>query len=187
MKKNLLMILACAGFGLISLTSCDHDRNKPGYSFYPDMESSQAYDTYSSNPVFKDGKTNQAPVANTVPRNHIPYRFQKNDTSLKAAGIELRNPYAGDETVLDEGKRLYGIYCNMCHGETGDGKGHLFTSGKYTYPPASLLSDRAKARPDGEVFHIISVGYGIMGAHQSQITPDERWKIIEYVKTGLEK
>jgi mono/diheme cytochrome c family protein len=188
MRKTIFLPIVLLGMGLmaVSATSCDHDRNKPGYSFYPDMENSQAYDTYSANPVFKDGKTNQAPAANTVPRGHIPYRFQKNDSSLLTAGKELRNPYAGDETVLKEGKRLYGIYCAICHGDTGDGKGSLYTSGKYTYPPASLLSDKAMVRPDGEVFHIISIGYGIMGAHQSQILPDERWQIIEYIKTGLQ-
>jgi mono/diheme cytochrome c family protein len=180
-------------FAMISLLvaplvwSCDHDRNKPGYSFYPDMENSQAYDTYSSNPVFKDGKTNQPPVANTIARDHIPYRFEKTDSSLVAAGKELMNPYAGDETVIENGRRLYTVYCGICHGDTGNGKGSLFTSGKYPYPPASLLSDNAMKRPDGEVFHIVSVGYGVMGAHQSLISPSERWQIIEYIKSGLQK
>lgn len=188
MRKTIYLSIAALTLVILAstTTACDQDRNKPGYSFYPDMENSQAYDTYSSNPVFKDGKTNQAPAPNTVPRNHIPYRFQKTDSSLLVAGKELRNPHAGDETVLEEGKRLYGIYCAICHGDTGDGKGSLYTSGKYSYPPASLLSEKAKARPDGEVFHIISVGYGIMGAHQSQLLPDERWQIIEYIKTGLQ-
>ena len=170
-----------------AFVACDHDRNKPGQTFYPDMENSQAYETYSANPVFADGMTNRTSVANTVPRNHIPYRFEKTDSGLLAAGKELRNPFAGDATVLENGKKAYSVYCTICHGDLGDGKGTLFTSGKYPYPPASLLSDKAKARPDGELFHIISVGYGVMGAHQGQMTPDERWQVVEYIKTELQK
>lgn len=167
---------------IFALTSCDHDRNKPGYTFYPDMEESQAYETYSANPNFIDGKTNQLPVTNTISRNHIPYRFVKNDSSLLAAGRELENPFSGNDSVFVEGKRLYTIYCSSCHGDKGDGKGLLFTSDKYPFPPASLLSDKVRQRPDGELFHIISVGYGIMGAHQNLVTENERWMIIEYIR-----
>lgn len=170
---------------ILALTACDHDRNQPGYTFYPDMEQSLAYETYSANPNFKDGKTNQLPVANTISRNHIPYRFVKNDSSLLAAGRELENPYKGKDSVLVEGKRLYTIYCSSCHGDKGDGKGLLFTSGKYPYPPASLLSEKVRQRPDGELFHIISVGYGIMGAHQTLVTEKERWMIIEYIRQNF--
>ena len=48
---------------LLSLVmiSCDKDRNKPGKSYFPDMEQSQAYETYSQSPVMADGKTNQLP------------------------------------------------------------------------------------------------------------------------------
>lgn len=181
MFKALINLSWVAGL-LFAFSSCDHDRNKPGYTFYPDMEKSQAYETYSANPNFKDGKTNQLPVANTISRNYIPYRFVKTDSSLLAAGRELKNPYKGNDSVLVEGKRLYSIYCNSCHGDKGDGKGLLFTSGKYPYPPASLLTDKVRQRPDGELFHIISIGYGIMGAHQNLVTEKERWMIIEYIR-----
>ncbi|MFT3740416.1 MAG: cytochrome c [Breznakibacter sp.] len=180
---KMLAVVICMG----TLASCDHNRNKPGYSFYPDMENSQAYETYSANPVFADGKTNRSSVPNTVPRGHIPYRFEKTDSDLHAAGKELKNPFAGDETVLAKGQKAYTIYCTMCHGDLGDGQGSLFTSGKYPYPPASLLTNKARSRPDGELFHIISVGYGVMGAHQGQMTPDERWQVVEYIKSRLQR
>jgi mono/diheme cytochrome c family protein len=163
------------------LVSCDFDRNKPGYSYFPDMEKSQAYDTYSGNTVFADGKTNQMPNANTIARGKMPYHFDKSEENLALAGVELINPLSGDSSVLKEGKRLFEIYCMDCHGEKGDGKGYLYVSGKYPYPPSSLLSERSRNRKDGELFHIISVGFGVMGAHQSIINPDERWKIVAYI------
>ncbi|MGQ1785871.1 MULTISPECIES: c-type cytochrome [unclassified Saccharicrinis] len=170
------------------LISCDNDRNKPGYSYFPDMEQSRSYETYSENPVLEGGVTNLMPVENTIPRGMIPYEFEKTDENRKLAGQKLQNPYAGEsgsQELLAEGKRLYNIYCWHCHGDKGDGKGFLYTSGKYAYPPASLLADKVTANPDGEIFHVISVGFGVMGAHQGQILPDDRWKIATYVREVL--
>ncbi|GAF01655.1 c-type cytochrome [Saccharicrinis fermentans] len=175
---------------LFSLTAvaCDNDRNKPGYSYFPDMEQSRSYETYSENPVLEGGVTNLMPVENTVPRGQIPYEFEKTDENRKLAGQVLHNPYIGTAMQGDaviEGKRLYNIYCWHCHGDKGDGKGFLYTSGKYGYPPASLLADKVAGNPDGEIFHVISVGFGVMGAHQGQILPDDRWKIATYVREVL--
>ncbi len=44
-----------------------------------------------------------------------------------------------------------------------------------------------KKAPDGEIFHVISVGWGIMGAHASQISQEDRWRITAYVKNRLQK
>ena len=173
---------------LLFLVSCDLDRNQPGYSYFPDMEQSRSYETYSENPVLPNGKTNLPPVENTVPRGSIPYQFEKTLEDRELAGVELSNFYAIDsirKETLTEGKRLYNIFCWHCHGEKGDGKGYLFTSGKYSYPPANLLSEKVTKNPDGEIFHVISVGFGVMGAHQGMVTPDERWKITSYIRKEL--
>ncbi len=173
---------------LVLMVSCDVDRNEPGYSYFPDMEQSRSYETYSENPVLPDGITNMLPVENTVPRGVIPYDFVKTDENRKLAGVELQNPYLSkgvDSLAVVEGKRLYTIYCWHCHGDKGDGKGFLYTSGKYSFPPASLLADRVALNPDGEIFHVISVGFGVMGAHQGQIEEDDRWKIISYIRKEL--
>ena len=174
------------GVALIALmASCDKNRNHPGYSYFPDMENSQAFETYAENPVWEDGKTNQLPPEGTVPREMIPFDFEKTDVNRTWAGQELDNPYQGDAEIVDRGKELYGIYCINCHGDKGDGKGFLYTSGKYPYPPATLLSDKIKDNPDGEIFHVITVGFGMMGSHAAQVIPDDRWKIITYIRQEL--
>jgi hypothetical protein len=43
-----------------------------------------------------------------------------------------------------------------------------------------------KTTPRGEIFHVISVGFGVMGAHGAQIKQVDRWKIIEYIKVDLQ-
>lgn len=68
-------------------------------------------------------------------------------------------------------------------GENADGKGYLHTSGKYMYPPARLIAPRVQEAPDGEVFHVITLGYNLMRAHGPQIQPEDRWKIVCHGKS----
>lgn len=185
--KNTIKTLAFGVAMLTLMASCDENRNHPGYSYFPDMENSQAYETYTDNPVFGDGKTNQLPPEGTVPREMVPFDFEKTDVNRTWAGQELENPYKGNSQAAQEGQALYNIYCVNCHGDLGDGKGFLFTSGKYPYPPASLLSDKIRNNPDGEIFQVITVGFGVMGAHGAQVVPDQRWKITTYIKEVLHK
>ena len=169
---------------LLSVTSCNKKKDHPGYSYFPDMMHSRAYETYSENPVFENGRTLQNPVEGTISRDMIPFGYTKDERVL--AGKELKNPFEASEANIERGKRMYGIYCIHCHGDKGDGKGHLFTSGKYKYPIRSLLTPRVQDVPDGEIFHVITLGFGIMGAHGPQISPDDRWKIVNYVKHELD-
>lgn len=175
---------------LIGLTafsghSCDRDKKHPGYIYFPDMTYSQAYETYDTNNVFANNSVLRMPVQGTISREMVPYPFVKTDEDRLQAGIELKNPL--DETELEpaEGKRLYDIYCLQCHGELGDGKGDLFTSGRFPYPPASLISEKVQSGPEGEVYHVITVGWGLMGEHGSMIRPNDRWRIVNYVKNEL--
>ncbi len=60
--------------------------------------------------------------------------------------------------------------------------GILFTSGLYPRKPLPLSRDNAVMLKDGEIFHSITLGFGTMGAHASQIQPDDRWKIVLYIR-----
>lgn len=173
--------------GIFLITSCDRDNNHPGYDYFPDMAYSQSYETNSENPNFKDGKTMREPVKGTVSRDFTVYPYQKNDQDRLLAGKVLRNelPYTSDN--MSRGKAVFTAYCQICHGENGDGKGFLFTSGKYPFPPASLINDKMKSAPDGDLYHVITVGFGIMGSYGSQIRPDDRWKTIMYIRKELQK
>jgi mono/diheme cytochrome c family protein len=88
---------------------------------------------------------------------------------------------------LQQGKTEYGIFCAQCHGDNGDGQGSLYVNKKYPYPPASLLSEKMMANTEAEIYHVITVGHGIMAEHGSMIQPADRWKIAMYVKHVLQK
>jgi hypothetical protein len=180
-------ILLLAAFGLMVLGSCDRTRTSTGWDYMPDMYYSNAYESYTTNPNFADGLTMRAPVEGTVPRDMEPFPWKKTDEDRILAGEALVNPWEATEENLVSGKVAYGIYCLSCHGEQGDGLGFLFTSDKYPYPPADLTMENVVALKDGEIYHSITVGYGIMGAHGSMIRPDDRWKIILHIRENFQQ
>jgi len=167
--------------------SCDRNNKNPGYEYFPDMANSEAYETYVPNPVFADGKTAQPPVAGTIPRHMIPYQYPKTREGKKQAGKELLNPFAASEENVARGKHEYEAFCANCHGFDGTGDGNLFTSGKYPSEPPSLVTDEMLAKPDGEYYHIMTLGSSIMGPFAALIRPEDKWKIIIYIKNDLVK
>jgi len=175
---------------MLFMSSCNHDRNQPGYAYMPDMYYSEAAEAYSPNTVFSDSMTMQMPVRGTIARGHYPaYPYKpKSADDQKRAGLELVNPVPVNAETIAKGKELFTIFCTNCHGPLGDGQGYLYTSKRFPAPPTSLIGDLVKNKPDGELYHVITVGSlsGLMGAHGSQISPENRWKVINYVRE-LEK
>jgi Cytochrome C oxidase, cbb3-type, subunit III len=47
---------------------------------------------------------------------------------------------------------------------------------------ANLKGDAYKSITEGHIFHVITMGKGLMQSHGSQITTEDRWKIARYVK-----
>lgn len=169
------------------LTSCDRTRIQKGYEYFPDMAHSLAYETYAPANGAPYGITMQMPVQGSIPREMIPYQYPATPEGRLQAGKELVCKLESSDTNLVRGKEMFSIYCQNCHGTAGKGDGHLYTSGKYTMQPASLVSERMLAAPIGEVYHVITMGWNTMGAHGPQIRPDDRWKIALYVKNNLQK
>ncbi len=171
----------------VALWSCDRARTDKGYEYFPDMAHSLAYETYTENNVFEGSRTMLLPPEGTIPRNMIPYQFADIDRSVDHPGVELENPLVINQKALQEGEYLYGIFCAQCHGIKGDGQGNLYTSGKYVIPPKSLIDEEALEDTGGQIYHVISEGYGVMGQHASLILPEDRWKIVAYVEKIIQK
>ncbi|MDR4987235.1 MAG: cytochrome c [Bacteroidales bacterium] len=177
-----LLSLITISLLVLLIGSCDRTRMDKGYEYFPDMAHGPAYKTYSENPAMADGKTMRKPVEGTIPTHIMPYAYPADAYGREAAGKELRNPHKITERLLEEGESLYQIFCANCHGRTGDGMGNLFTSGAYVIPPTSLVSDEVKSLPEGELYHVITAGWGVMGPHASLIRPDDRWKIVSFIQ-----
>ncbi len=172
----------------LMLISCDRHRNMPGYDFMPDMVYSQAFDAYSENPVFRDSSTNQMPVYGTMPREQVAFRYTVFPENRLLAGQTLLSRDAMVMRHVFEGKKLFTTFCSNCHGESGKGDGYLITSKKLpaTVKVGDLTQERLVNSSRGELFHVVTVGYGLMGSYGAILSEKDRWKIIEYIKVKLQ-
>lgn len=146
---------------------------------------------YNSNNFNPHRMNMREPAENTVARNPqgwLPYRIPNDEQGLAMAN-NLKNPLDSSKAVLAEGKKLYEIYCEHCHGAKGEGEGKVgqgvevngTQKGMYAGVP-SYKSDALKNMTEGHIFHVITYGRNLMWPHGSQITPEDRWKIAKYVK-----
>ena len=135
---------------------------------------------YNSNPNNPHRMNMREPVPGTVKRSrygYLPYRVPKDSVLL--AGRILSNPLDSTSAVLSDGKELFLRFCSHCHGETGQADG--LVGDVFKGVPAYNVG-RVKDIPEGEIFHVITMGKGRMGAHGSQLNEEERWKIVRYVQ-----
>ncbi len=193
MKRIANITLGVAILGL-AITSCSSKRN-PGRIYMPDMTYSRAYESYAERDsakftesvLNKGGKKiyyNASPVNGTVKRGQAFAYTLPNDSTGYRMSATVQNPFKDPLSAkeLEESGRLYNINCGICHGDKGAGNGPLSTGGKIggianlTLPPYVAMSD-------GTMFHSIQYGKNLMGSYASQLSREQRWKIIKYVRT----
>lgn len=186
-KYITLVIVVLAFF-----SSCTVDKNDPGRDYMGkfDMYYTKFYKAFTPNKILPHGQTNQAPPKGTVPRGHKPFPLKGSNVQERLngqtkAGEILKNPLKPTKEVIAEGKRQFNIFCADCHGKQGKGDGHLYTAGLYPAKPTSLVDNYVQSKPDGEIFYVITKGSisGLMPGHEIQIKPENRWKIIHYLRT----
>ena len=180
--KNFKTFLSVALAASVGLVACNSGgiRHNPGRIYAPDMTYSQAYDAYTSNPNFTDSQTSRLPVPGTIARGHmLPDHLVEGDTNAYKA---MTSAYKFSEAEVDEGGRLYNIYCGICHGAALDGNGPLYASGKFAAMPANLVSPNLVKLNAGTIYATIKFGKNAMGSYASQVDEHQRWMIIAYIK-----
>lgn len=98
-----------------------------------------------------------------------------------------KNPYTGDKSVLESGKKIYHLYsCNQCHGSNAQGQtAHGLTGPRYNH---------AKSAEDKGMFEIIwagtdggmsAKGKGLMDPSDPEngMSPDEVLKVIAWIRS----
>lgn len=161
------------------------DPARPNFEYFPNMAHSARYAAFSPNPNFPDGKTLQRPEPGTVPRGFLPLHYQATPQDALRAGEELQNPFSSaDPRAVERGAFVFTNFCMECHGAGGVGNGPVALKG---FPaPASLVAERAIKMKDGQIFHILTHGQGNMPSYASQLSRNDRWRAILYVR-GLQK
>lgn len=190
--KILLLIL---GF----LLSCNYAGNKSGIHWFLDMHDNLAVEAQEEDLTtlllnYKNEKmrgsdileaytgpssTMRVPPEGSIPINYIPYYYDHNDFDTPAK--ELKNPLKPTKQILELGQKQYNIFCAVCHGYQGKGDGPL--SPRISAIPA-LAGEKSNVLnwEDGRFFHIITVGRARMKSYSAQLSPEERWAIIHYIR-----
>jgi mono/diheme cytochrome c family protein len=195
--RNFLIIISIAlvTAGLFSCKSAGGDY--PGDAYAPDMYYSRAYETYGYNSVDAadslrersvDFHYNALPVPGTIARGETYNYHLTADSAGMNAAESLVSPFdtvAVSKSVLSEGERLYLVNCGICHGPKLAGNGPLFNGGNGPYPaaPKNLVSPESAAWKDGHYYYVITYGKGQMGSYASQLHPEQRWWVIEYIRS----
>ena len=188
MNKNKIVAASFVVFAIAaSLTACS-DNKSTGLEFARNMYDPIAYNPDQPNKNFANGQTAQTPPANTDPIGFVKYEYANTKEGYEAAGANLVNPLPLTSANLTSGKHYFTVFCSPCHGEKGDGKGHLVQIEKYSGVPAyhgDAASSRGGMMKDltaGKIYHTIMYGLNNMGSHASQLSPEERWKVVMYVQ-----
>lgn len=168
-----------------------------------DMYDQPRYEPLEVSHFFPDKLSARQPVEGTIARGHL----REDDAFFtgKADGKEVaeipdaayravhqQNPklFAAsyDDTpkndlrraLLHRGRERFDIYCSVCHGRTGDGKGMIVQRG-FRAPPAYTV-DRLMAAPNGHLFDVATNGIGAMAGYASRISVADRWAIVAYIR-----
>ncbi len=186
MKKTGLILSMAA---MVLVVGCNKVKRSPGRTYMPDMAYSRAYETYATTEALQNKgiSYNAMPVAGTMARGdmswHYPYA---NDSAGYANSKNVVNPLPKlDAKQYLEASRLFMVNCGICHGEKLDGNGPLYKDGTGPFPakPAALLGDpKYMAMAEGTMFHSITYGFNTMGSYASQLTTEQRWMVVHYIK-----
>jgi mono/diheme cytochrome c family protein len=83
--------------------------------------------------------------------------------------------------LLKRGRQRFQINCSPCHGATAEGNGITKKIGAMAVV-ANLHDKRIVEMADGELFFVITNGRNLMGAYGANVTVEDRWAVIAYLR-----
>jgi mono/diheme cytochrome c family protein len=141
------------------------------------MYESVGYEPYAESAAFANGKEGQIPAKGSIPRGFTPYEYANTTEDYNRAKAELKSPLDSTQVDLAKGEALFTVYCAICHGDKGDGKGNLAKREKF----AGVPNYKDRQITEGSIFHVETYGLNMMGSHANQLSQEERWQVAHYV------
>ena len=168
MSQPSKIVLGASLAASLLLAGCRQDmHNQP--KFYPQRGTT----------FFADGRSVRPQVENTVARGQLT-EGDYFHTGLVNGEEGNAMPFPVTMDVLARGQERYNIYCTPCHSRVGNGAGMIVQRG---YAKAgNFHTARLEAAPLGHFFHVITNGYGAMPDYSAQVTTEDRWAIVAYIK-----
>ena len=192
------VILAC--FALIPPLMIASARGttsqKPRLHTWFDMDFQPKLKTQTPSNLFADGRAMRPRIKGTVRRGGLVKDTDTGYTSIPAVGTpggdsvqewKVEFPMEVTDSMMDRGRQRFNIQCAVCHGKAGYGNGlatirALELQQGTWIQPTSLHADHVRQQPVGQIFNSITNGVRKMPAYKDQITPEDRWAIVLYVK-----
>lgn len=175
----------------------------PPIEIFRDMDHQPKFQPQHPSDFFADGRAARQPVAGTVPMGYTVkgayLQTSAQNGTLKAASFANFPTYYhtgrigevyGDgfpteleitESFIRRGGERFDINCSPCHGRTGQGNGIVGQFGLVAI--ANLHDERIRTMPEGQLYSVITNGKNTMGAYGPNLSVDDRWAIIAYLRT----
>lgn len=168
---------------------------QPPIIVFPDMDYQAKYKPQGSNAFFADGRNDRPVIPGTVDRGKgwdikevfsAEYGYPVAANPVLFSGRTDDGEYATafpipvTNELMAAGQQKFQIFCQVCHGQVGDGNGITKSYGMALTP--SLIDQRLREMPNGQIFETITNGKGVMGAYGYSLRPEERWAIIAYIR-----
>ncbi len=181
MRYFLLIFALCVVAVMGVFGKRGHHFKQPPLEIFPDMDRQAKLRPQQPNLMFANGRSSQEPVSGTVARgDHYELNAINTGREPGTTNFVATIPVPVTEQLMARGQQRFGIYCLPCHGPQGDGKGIVQ---KYGYATVKTLHDKlVVVQPDGEIFNTITYGKSTMYSYGSQISIEDRWAIVAYVR-----
>ena len=112
--------------------------------------------------------------------------YQNDEWIAPESARRIANPTdPGDEEDLEYAGGLYGQHCKSCHGKKGLGDGPA--SKNLEKPSAKMTSEKFQSQSDGSIYYKISTGRGDMPGFDKKINEEDRWLVVNYLRTFKDK
>jgi mono/diheme cytochrome c family protein len=145
------------------------------------MRDQPRYDPYERSTYFADGTTMRQPPGGTIPIE-APRTDGIDEARAEMDGRAAPSiPIPVTRDLLQRGRERYDVFCRPCHDVDG-GADSPVARNMQLRPPPSLLENRIRQLPVGRLYDAIADGYGLMPSYRRQLTAEERWAVVAYVR-----
>ena len=172
---TILALLGCRG-----MTS-----SQPPIHLNPSMDDQPKVKAQQESRFFYNGSAMRPPVPGTIALGELREDAAFFEGKNADGSFVAKSPVEATDAVLERGRNRYTISCQPCHDARGDGKGILFQ--RANVPTASFHQEKILKYADGQIFDVITNGFGMMPSYRWPISPADRWAIIAYVRTMQQK
>ncbi|NUQ61612.1 MAG: DUF3341 domain-containing protein [Pirellulales bacterium] len=151
-----------------------------------DMDAQPKYRAQAFNPLFPGGMASRPAVPGTIAQGEMDENTALYLGKLGEQWVD-EFPVPVSMEAVQRGRERFNIYCAPCHGLTGEGDGMVSQRATRRaepnwVPPLSLHAEPVRVQPVGQLYNTVTNGIRTMPPYASQISVEDRWAIVLYVK-----